>query len=58
LHRWGSGWWAGRMVARLVPGLDPADGTGPGGPGRAWSRERLFAGAAEALAAMAGESGA
>ena len=48
--------YARQEVARLVPGLDPAGGTGPGGRDGAWSRERLFAGAAEALAAMAGES--
>ena len=48
--------YARQEVARLVPGLGPAGGTGPGGGDGAWSRERLFAGAAEALAAMAGES--
>ena len=46
--------YARQEVARLVPGLSPAGGTGLGGRDGAWSRERLFAGAAEALAVVAG----
>jgi DNA-binding CsgD family transcriptional regulator/tetratricopeptide (TPR) repeat protein len=40
-------------VERLLPGLGPAGGAGPGGRDGAWSRERLFAGAAEALVVVA-----
>src|SRR5271166_4532423 len=43
-------------VGRLLPGLDPGNGTGPAGRDGEWSRERLFAGAAELLAAVAGRS--
>jgi predicted ATPase len=47
-------------VARLVPRLGPA-GIEPGGrgdqPGEGWRRERLFAGVAELLGAVAGRSG-
>src|SRR5208337_1720957 len=40
-------------VGRLLPGMDPTGGTGPAGRDGEWSRERLFAGAAEVLAAVA-----
>jgi DNA-binding CsgD family transcriptional regulator len=47
-------------VARLVPRLGPT-GMEPGGrgdqPGERWGRERLFAGVAELLGAVAGRSG-
>src|SRR5215471_9233853 len=39
-------------VGRLLPGIGP----GADGRGGAWSRERLFAGVAELLAAVAGRS--
>src|SRR5271165_5199503 len=44
-------------VGRLLPGMDPGGGTGPAGRDGEWSRERLFAGAAEVLAAVAGRAG-
>ena len=44
-------------VGRLLPEMDPGGGTGPAGRDGEWSRERLFAGAAELLAAVAGRSG-
>ena len=44
-------------VGRLLPGMDPGGGTGPAGRDGEWSRERLFAGAAELLAAVAGRAG-
>src|SRR5271166_4962528 len=44
-------------VGRLLPGMDPRGGTGPAGRDGEWSRERLFAGAAEVLAAVAGRAG-
>jgi DNA-binding CsgD family transcriptional regulator len=46
-------------VGRLVPGLDPkspGDGTAPDGQSGEWSRERLFAGVADLLAAVARRS--
>jgi DNA-binding CsgD family transcriptional regulator len=46
-------------VGRLVPGLDPKSprgGTAPDGRDGEWSRERLFAGVADLLAAVAGRS--
>ncbi len=44
-------------VGRLLPGMDPGGGTGPAGQDGEWSRERLFAGAAEVLAAVARRAG-
>src|ERR1700749_5136601 len=44
-------------VGRLLPGMGPGGGTGPAHQDGEWSRERLFAGAAEVLAAVAGRSG-
>ena len=41
-------------VGRLLPGMGPDGGTGPAGRDGEWSRERLFAGVAELLAAVAG----
>ena len=43
-------------VGRLLPGMGPGGGTGPAGRDGEWSRERLFAGVAELLAAVAGRS--
>jgi DNA-binding CsgD family transcriptional regulator/tetratricopeptide (TPR) repeat protein len=43
-------------VGRLLPGMGPDGGTGPAGRDGEWSRERLFAGVAELLAAVAGRS--
>ena len=43
-------------VGRLLPGMDPGDGTGPAGRDGEWSRQRLFAGVAELLAVVAGRS--
>jgi DNA-binding CsgD family transcriptional regulator/tetratricopeptide (TPR) repeat protein len=45
-------------MGRLLPGMGVADGTGTGRDGQdgEWSRERLFAGVAEVLAAAAGTS--
>ena len=43
-------------VGRLLPGLAPDGGTGRDGRAGEWSRERLFAGVAEVLAAVAAES--
>jgi DNA-binding CsgD family transcriptional regulator/tetratricopeptide (TPR) repeat protein len=45
-------------MGRLLPGLGVANGTGTGRDGQdgEWSRERLFAGVAEVLAAAAGTS--
>ena len=40
-------------VGRLLPGMGQGGGTGPAGRDGEWSRERLFAGAAEVLAAVA-----
>ena len=37
--------------------MDPGGGTGPAGRDGEWSRERLFAGAAELLATVAGRAG-
>ena len=43
-------------VARLLPGMGQDGGTGPAGRDGEWSRQRLFAGVAELLAAVAGGS--
>ena len=43
-------------VGRLLPGMGPGGGTGPAGRDGEWSRERLFAGAAEVLAGVAARS--
>ena len=43
-------------VGRLLPGLGRGGGTAPDGRDGEWSRERLFAGVAEVLAAVAGRS--
>ena len=43
-------------VGRLLPGMGQGGGTGPAGRDGEWSRERLFAGVAELLAAVAGGS--
>ena len=43
-------------VGRLLPGMGQDGGTGPAGRDGEWSRQRLFAGAAELLAAVAGRS--
>jgi DNA-binding CsgD family transcriptional regulator/tetratricopeptide (TPR) repeat protein len=45
-------------VGRLLPQLGSDGGTDPGGREGGWWRERLFAGVAELLDAVAGESGA
>src|SRR5262249_46041506 len=44
-------------VGRLVPGADPGGEAVPGGWDGDWSRERLFAGVAELLTAVAARSG-
>ncbi|MGO9781087.1 MAG: ATP-binding protein, partial [Streptosporangiaceae bacterium] len=44
-------------VGRLLPGMDPGGGTGPAGRDGEWSRQRLFAGAAELLAVVAETAG-
>ena len=44
-------------VARLLPGMGPGAGAAPGGRDGEWSRERLFAGAAEVLAVVAETAG-
>ena len=41
-------------VARLLPAMGPGGEAAPGGRDGEWSRERLFAGVAEALTAVAG----
>ncbi len=43
-------------VGRLLPGMGQDGGTGPSGRDGEWSRQRLFAGVAELLAAVAGRS--
>src|SRR5580693_6606625 len=43
-------------VGRLLPGMGTGGGTGPAGRDVEWSRQRLFAGVAELLAAVAGRS--
>src|ERR1700760_3048251 len=43
-------------VGRLLPGMDPAGGPGRDGRDAEWGRQRLFAGVAELLAAVAVES--
>ena len=43
-------------VARLLPAMGPGGGAAPGGRDGEWSRERLFAGVAEILTAVAGRS--
>ena len=44
-------------VGRLLPGLGSGGGPGPGGRDEGWQRERLFAGVAELLAAVASSAG-
>jgi DNA-binding CsgD family transcriptional regulator/tetratricopeptide (TPR) repeat protein len=44
-------------VGRLLPGMGQDGGTGSPGRDGAWSQERLFAGAAELLAAVAARAG-
>ena len=44
-------------VGRLVPGLGSGGGPGQGGRDEGWRRERLFAGVAELLDAVAAKSG-
>ena len=43
-------------VGRLLPGMDPDGGPGRDGRDAEWGRQRLFAGVAELLAAVAAES--
>jgi DNA-binding CsgD family transcriptional regulator len=43
-------------AGRLLPGMGQHGATGPAGRDGEWSRQRLFAGAAELLAAVAGRS--
>ena len=43
-------------VARLLPAMGPGGGAAPGGRDGEWSRERLFAGVAEVLTAVAERS--
>ena len=43
-------------VGRLLPGLGPGGGPGPDGRDGEWSRERLFSGVTELLAAVAGRA--
>ena len=43
-------------VGRLLPAMGRDDGTGPAGRDGEWSRQRLFAGVAELLTAVAGGS--
>ncbi len=43
-------------VGRLLPGMGPGGGMGPDSRDGEWSRERLFAGVAEVLVVVAGES--
>jgi DNA-binding CsgD family transcriptional regulator/tetratricopeptide (TPR) repeat protein len=50
--------YAREEVGRLLPGLGPAGWTAADGRDGDWSRERLFAGVAEVLAAVAGRSAA
>ena len=45
-------------VGRLLPGLGPGGGPGPGGRDEGWRRERLFSAVAELLDAVAGGPGA
>ena len=44
-------------VGRLLPEMDPGGGTGPADRDGEWSQERLFAGAAELLVAVAARAG-
>ena len=46
--------YAREEVRRLLPWLGPGEGTGPGGPGEGWQRERLFSAVADLLEAVAG----
>ena len=48
--------WVRGEVGRVVPGVSPGGGTVPDGRDGQWSRERLFAGVAELLAAVAGRA--
>ena len=48
--------YAREEVGRLLPGLGPGGGPGPDGRDGAWSRERLFSGVTELLAAVAGRA--
>ena len=43
-------------MGRLLPGMDPAGGPGRDGRDEGVARQRLFAGVAELLAAVAGRS--
>jgi DNA-binding CsgD family transcriptional regulator len=45
-------------VGRLLPQLGPDEGTGAGGRGGGWRRERLFSAVADLLAAVAGRAAA
>jgi len=49
---------AREVVRRLLPQLGPGDGPSLGARDRGWERERLFAGVAELLSAVAAGSGA
>ena len=44
-------------VGRLIPGLGPGGGPGPGGRDEGWQRERLFSAVAELLDAAASSAG-
>ena len=44
-------------VGRLIPGLGPGGGPGPGGRDEGWQRERLFSAVAELLDAAASNAG-
>ena len=48
--------YAREEVGRLLPVLGPGGGPGPDGRDGAWSRERLFSGVTELLAAVAGRA--
>jgi DNA-binding CsgD family transcriptional regulator len=45
-------------AGRLLPRLGPGDGTGPGGRGEGWRRERLFSAVADLMGAVARRSAA
>ena len=45
--------YAREEVRRLLPWLGPGEGTGAGGPGEGWRRERLFSAVGELLDAVA-----
>jgi DNA-binding CsgD family transcriptional regulator/tetratricopeptide (TPR) repeat protein len=50
--------YAREEVRRLLPWLGPGEGTGAGGPGEGWRRERLFSAVADLLDAVAGRAAA